>query len=743
MTRARDAFRTLAQWAVSDYPAGPYEDTWGGSGLAAVALWRWLQIEAATGDRLPPADFDSLLDVARQLQQTRFYARMVNAQLLPALPQLDEQVRRLLARVAWNNERFADARALYLDFMAVDFPSVSQDRTEDEIRDSVFREGLADTDRLASYAARRWLSLPLPRPEKDKAAAALKQLYDNPRVSPDVRAAAGYEWAYYTRGRDELQDERRTVLRRVIELTQDEALVEQALFRLSRFSALVERYPTGRFYDDALKRLADNHLYGGRLEEALARYEQLREVDWPHDFQDSAYLSPALGLIARGRDTDLDQAASLLQDYLSEYPNGVFRLRSLFWLGRVAEQRNDEVAADAYFNRLVEEAPYNFYGLRARMHLEHGRGARLESIPAPDSGVRRELRAAYQASRHQIETESDGLSFSSPYHQRLRGAITVGLYGELVRMGGIAIGEQFSQRLDNIPLGDLDDLELLPSAAMLLALRQDALAAMDRDSEPENRLELARLLTTDAAGMADWSLALEMTSVKYHSDSISYTERRRLTAMQRHEEYLATAYPSLRRFPPIADYLVNATWEIDGSRELSLGLMYAVIRHESRFYFDAISPPGAMGLFQIMPEVFDNVNERYFRNRLLGGASMTARDFLFDPARNTALWACWRSRHENRIAERGQLAESLMQHQAGPGNLGRWQRSSYGRNAQADRDVEFMIEVAGFPESRNFVSLALNDIAIAEAAEIAGDVSAWGESDGPCPLLDSLINTVR
>ena len=42
--KARDGFRNLTNRAVSNYPAGPYGDSWGSSGLVAPALWRWLTI---------------------------------------------------------------------------------------------------------------------------------------------------------------------------------------------------------------------------------------------------------------------------------------------------------------------------------------------------------------------------------------------------------------------------------------------------------------------------------------------------------------------------------------------------------------------------------------------------------------------------------------------------------------------------------------------------------------------------
>ena len=93
--QARATFRDLAVWAASDQSAGPYKDQWGGSGLAAIGLWRWLRIVDLHGGT--PGEVEQALKVAAALQGTRLYTGMVRSGLLPALPLIEEDVARLSA----------------------------------------------------------------------------------------------------------------------------------------------------------------------------------------------------------------------------------------------------------------------------------------------------------------------------------------------------------------------------------------------------------------------------------------------------------------------------------------------------------------------------------------------------------------------------------------------------------------------------------------------------------------------
>ena len=705
--RSRATFRELTLWAISGHQAGPYGDTLGGSGLVAVGLWRWLQILEQRAIERPEAvkgEVEEALKAAAALGGTRLYSGMVRSGLLPALPLLEEDVARRLAHIAWKSKR-PEAAALFLDFLAINSSS-KLDATDEEILAHV--RSLVTSERLKLFRARRLLALVKTADQKDQAARTLEMLWEDQGAPADVRSEAGYEWANFNRRSRQLRSRLVEVLTSAFKLAGEGGpIAERALhlrgkvynlegqgrdinaFRAD-MNAQLARFPLGRLADDALFQLATDYLFEPDVSNALSHFEKLRGFEGPNKYQDSAYFLAALALVGRKGEGDLAAADRLLEEYVKRYPDGVFRLRCLFWSGRIAEERNDAERARALFRQVVEEAPYDYYGLRARMHLEDGAGARRKDLPAADSRTRAELHEAYRRSR--VDTQA---AAPSPYHARLRSAAGSGLYGELLK-----VEQELAERLDDVSLDRLDERGLLPAAALLLALRQDALAARDSELTADNRLRLAGVLGQE---VRDWPVAIEMTAVSGGGP------QQRLTELQKDPRYLATVYPSADRLKTLEKPLALATWPIDGSPGLSESLMYAVMRHESRFYPGAISAVGAVGLFQFMPATFADLDKSWKLLQKIGVRSNV--EYLLDPERSTMLWARW-MKSEFSLTHRSDIAMALMKHHGG--SIRSW--IAYWERLGAKGDLEFRVETARFNETRNFVRLVLQDTVIVDAA---------------------------
>ena len=708
---ARECFRDLASWAVSGEASSAREVEWGGSGLAMVALWRWLQILESAGG--PPQELDAVFGVADRLQQTRFFAGMVRSGPLPALPFLEEEIARSLSRLAWRQQR-PDALQLFLEFASIDSTG-QRDDVEKTLARRLATEGLVTAERLLLFQARRQLERVQSTRRKEAAAAILWDLWTDSATSEDVRAEAGYEWSHFHRRSRKRKPQVLAVLDAILDTPPRSAeLTEKALYLrgtiqnsvdpkqpdafFSDLSALVERFPDRRLGDDALYQLASEHLFGESpdVKRALAEFARLRRFEGPNDWRDSAYFLPAIALVERGGDADLEASDRLLEEYVTSYPEGPFRLRSLFWRGRIAEKRGDVTSSRRIFEALRSEAPYDFYGLRAGLHLELGSGAASSVLPPVGSALRDRIRDAFQRSE-----PTSSLAARSPYHVRLETADRSGLFQWVLPIVN-GLGRRFRNRLDQIPLEEVDEAGLIPPIALLLSLRQDALAARDVELSGDNRLRLSGFL---GQHLTDWPLAIAMTEMR------DAAPHRLLTDLQTHDRYLATAYPKVGRVGQLADILPAAAWEMEDSDSLALSLMYAIIRRESSYFPGAISPAGALGLFQVMPRTFEEKPACWSVDD--GSPIPTPTSNLFDPARNVAFWSCL-AQSEFRPEGRGDIPVLLLKHHAGAGHLAEWSRRWEGRQLEAD--LEMQIEFYRFPATRAFIRHVLSDLAIIDAS---------------------------
>lgn len=723
--QARVAFRDLSTWAASLPSEGPYKYGWGGSGLAAVALWRWLQILDAHGGT--PGEIDELLKAARTLSRARLVAGMVHPGLLPALPLIEEDSARLLAHVLWKDNR-PEASAAFLAFLSIDSGGELDDTDELIVR-KMYSQGLATPERLNLFRYRRQLGLVMTARRKQRAAEALRQIWKDTSAPGEVRAEAIYEWANYYRRSGKKKQDVIAGLTSTYDLVRGKGLIAQEALYLrgmvqnsvepkrpdpffSDMTQLVEDYPHSPLSADALYQMAAEQVFANPpdIEAALSNFAKLRVFEGMNDWADSAYFLPAAALIDRGSNNDLNVADGLLADYLERFPDGVFRRRSLFWRGRIAEKKKNAKAAEALYWQIVKEAPFDYYGVRASMHLDDGASADSMALPRTNSKTWKRIQDAYRSGRPEVVLDA-----STPYHARLEAAETTGLYAQLITIVD-GVGRQFHNRIDNIPLQELDKHNLIPAVAMLLALRQDALAARDSVLTADNRLRLAAFL---GRKVGDWPTAFAMTQLR------SDAPHSRISELQNDPRFLATVYPGIEALTWLKEPVSSAAWEMDGSVALSESLMYGIMRNESGFYPAAISAVGAIGLFQIMPDTFKHTEQCW--KPYDTARKSTAESYLFNAGRNTQFWSCWISKEGIQPKVSADIPLMLVKQNAGRGNLSTWMKSWNGRTFE--HDLELQIDTFRFPATQRFVRRVLADVSIADASG-AFDATATAQRRG-------------
>jgi hypothetical protein len=243
------------------------------------------------------------------------------------------------------------------------------------------------------------------------------------------------------------------------------------------------------------------------------------------------------------------------------------------------------------------------------------------------------------------------------------------------------------RRLEVVALSELDAAGILWRAALLVSLREDAIAAVEMRDEPENRIHVANTVGTL---VGDWSLAISLLIDA--DDSVRQTPG-----------YVGSAYPAI-----YDEAISNAAATYD----VNPNLLYAIIRQESAFYPAALSDQGAFGLFQFMPKTFKQAAaDLQKRNPVMQSESWARSSLLLDPVRSIHLGAFWIRQKLDNL--RGDTVLAVMAQNRGEGAVRRWA----GDWDDLD-DVELRIELARAPATRIFVRGVLTDLAIAEAAQV-------------------------
>jgi len=139
-------------------------------------------------------------------------------------------------------------------------------------------------------------------------------------------------------------------------------------------------------------------------------------------------------------------------------------------------------------------------------------------------------------------------------------------------------------------------------------------------------------------------------------------------------------------------------WRAKGGFKVDRALIYAFVRQESSFDPRAKSPAGARGLMQLMPRTASSLDKRKkYRGR--------QRDQLYDPALNLALGQRYLDRLLGSRRVAGDLFRLTVAYNAGPGNLGKWQKKM-----RHGDDPLLFIESLPSLESRLFVERVMANL---------------------------------
>jgi soluble lytic murein transglycosylase len=419
----------------------------------------------------------------------------------------------------------------------------------------------------------------------------------------------------------------------------------QTLFRLRRYPEAVMAFEALPQTGDTPIWLARSMARADRVPEAIAAFEKLAKRPGP--LRSNAHYLAALLLDGRDRHDEARvhfeilandpardglslaalwylgwtdyrtghhaQAAKRFEALATATDDEIDRLRPLYWQARSLEATNRVEEARAILDQLAEKYPLSYYGFRAR---ERGASTARASI------------------EHRIHPGRSGLRPS-----------------------------------------EIERVRILMEAGLVESGAEETAALTRRAAGLEDRIELARLLTS--AG--DYNRAQRII-VDAYTGNLARGPASGL------EELWWYAWPSA------FSGLVDAATEPDGSVDPEL--VYSIMREESGYRPQVVSPVGARGLLQIMRETGAQLAGR------TGRTGFNADD-LFDPRMNIELGSFYLG--ELRRLFPSKISASIASYNAGPHVVTDWVEGD-------PRPDDEWVESIPYSQTRSYVKRVMRSL---------------------------------
>jgi soluble lytic murein transglycosylase len=435
---------------------------------------------------------------------------------------------------------------------------------------------------------------------------------------------------------------------------------------LQAFRTILDSYSGSEWADDALFLTGNIYREEGDLQKALAFYGRLA-TEYPESkYADSAIWWKAWAYYGAG---EYRKAEQTLQELINRYPRSFLVNQARYWQGRAMEKSDSAARAAAYYGKVLKRAPYSYYGYRA--------AERLAGLKVSDPPAKADDAVADPA------CENGPCPDDPPAANDDEGPPV--WTDEALKT--LSEEPSFTKSLE------LLYLDMKKEAAAELSMLQDRL--------PKKRGALLGLSKTFFE-LGDYyrSLMLVLRNYERYLDG---------KAGETPRDFWLLAYP-------------QGYWDsvVSWSRKYGQDPYFvaAIIREESQFHAEALSPAGARGVMQVMPATGKWV-------------AKTIRVTGFDPDKlfdsDTAInIGTWYIGHLMKRF-RGDALFAAAAYNAGPDAVSAWLNKN-GPGAERDEFVESI----PFTETRGYVKKVMRNYA--EYRRIYGKtLPRNGGTGGPLP----------
>jgi soluble lytic murein transglycosylase len=294
-------------------------------------------------------------------------------------------------------------------------------------------------------------------------------------------------------------------------------------------------------------------------------------------------------------------------------------------------------------------------------------------------------------------------SGSTSVFSKARGAYWAGR-AEEIRKNKKAADKWYKLAAGNLTVyyGQLAAMRLGTSTALRIKVEPKP---TPKETAVFDKNELVRVIRTlNAIGVSERARPFLVRLINDADDKLPDYRMLAILARQSDQDDLAlmAAKNARQNGAEMADYLFPVI-SVPSGGKVEPAFVLGLIRQESAFNAQAVSPAGAMGLMQLMPDTAQQIG-RQIKVAKFKDSRLTA-----DPKFNITLGRAYLDKLVDRFG--GSYVLATAAYNAGPNRVRQWM-DTYGDPRQADTDVVDWIESIPFDETRNYVQRVMENLQV-------------------------------